>query len=58
MNSHGGNNPFLTVLVIWLVLMSVGPLLVVLFHAAVPLVIAAGLVFVAVRLTLYFTRRW
>ena len=58
MGSHGSGNLLLTVLVIWLVLMSVGPVLVVLFHAAVPLVIAVGLVFVAVRLALYFTRRW
>ena len=58
MGSHGSDNLLVTVLVIWLVVMSVGPVLVVLFHAAVPLVIAAGLVFVAVRLVLYLTRRW
>ncbi len=40
------------------VLVSAGPTLVALAHAAVPLVIALGVVAVIVRLVFFHTRRW
>ncbi|HET7590964.1 MAG TPA: hypothetical protein VFK14_12380 [Solirubrobacterales bacterium] len=58
MNKHGGTNPLLIVLLIWLALLSVGPILVLILHAAVPLVIAGGIVFVLVRLVLHHTHQW
>lgn len=58
MNKHGGTNPLLIVLLIWLALLSVGPVLVLVLHAAVPLVIAGGIVFALVRLVLHYTHQW
>jgi len=49
-NHKKSGNLILTSLVLWAVLVSVGPLLVVLAHAAVPLVIAIGAVVVAIKL--------
>ena len=40
------------------VLVSAGPTLVALAHAAVPLVIVGGVVAVAVRLVFFHTRKW
>jgi hypothetical protein len=40
------------------VLVSAGPTLVALAHAAVPLVIAGGVVAVVLRLVFFHTRRW
>jgi hypothetical protein len=40
------------------VLVSAGPTLVALAHAAVPVVIAVGIVAVIVRLVFFHTRRW
>lgn len=40
------------------VLASVGPTLVALSHALVPLIIAAGLVAAVLRLVYYHTRKW
>lgn len=42
----------------WLILASVGPTLIELMRAAVPLVIAVGVVFAVLRLVLFHTRRW
>lgn len=56
--SEHGSKPLMIALLIWLALLSIGPVLVLILHAAVPLVIAAGFVFVVVRLTLHFTHRW
>jgi hypothetical protein len=49
-NQKKSSNLILTSLVLWLVLVSVGPLLVVLVHATPPLVIAIGVVIVAIKL--------
>ena len=50
---------FLLVLVVVLVVFtSAGPTLVALAHAAVPLVIAGGVVAVVLRLVFFHTRRW
>lgn len=40
------------------ILVSAGPTLVALAHAAVPLVVAVGVVAVVVRLVFFHTRRW
>jgi hypothetical protein len=40
------------------VLVSAGPTLIALIHAAVPLVIAIGLVAAVLRLVFFHTRRW
>jgi hypothetical protein len=49
-NKKKSSSLILTSLVLWAVLVSVGPLLVVLLHAALPLVIAIGAVIVAIKL--------
>lgn len=49
-NKKKSSSLILTSLVLWAVLVSVGPLLVVLVHAALPLVIAIGAVVVAIKL--------
>jgi hypothetical protein len=54
MTQHKPPNLILTVLVLWVVLMSIGPVLVVLIHAAIPLIIVLGVLAVA----LFHTRRW
>jgi hypothetical protein len=45
-------------LLVLLLLLSAGPTLIALFHAAVPLVIAVGAVVVVVRLIWVFTNRF
>jgi hypothetical protein len=56
--SHKPTNFLFTVLVAWLLLLSAGPILIVLIHAAIPLVIAVGLMVVLLKLVLFHTRRW
>jgi hypothetical protein len=56
--SHKPTNFLFAVVVTWVVLLSAGPILAVLLHAAVPLVIAAGVVVVVLRLVLFHTRKW
>lgn len=56
--SHKPTSFLFAVIVTWAVLLSVGPVLVVLIHAAVPLVIAAGVMVAVLRLVLFHTRRW
>lgn len=55
------SNP-VTVLVIAIaalcILVSAGPTLVALAHAALPLVIAGGVIAIALRLVFFHTRRW
>jgi len=41
-----------------LALAATGPALVALSHAAVPLIVAVGVVAIAVRLVFFHTRRW
>lgn len=57
-NHKKAPNLMLTALVLWLVLVSVGPILVVLIHAAIPLVIVVGVVLIALRLVFSHTGRW
>jgi hypothetical protein len=40
------------------ILVSVGPTLVALAHAAVPLIVAVGIVVVVLRLVFFHTRNW
>ncbi len=60
--SQGAAKPkttFLIVAIIALtVLVSAGPTLIALVHAAVPLVIAVGIVAVVLRLVFFHTRNW
>lgn len=59
--AHGGSSPVRLLIVavaIWLVLVSAGPTLVELFHAAVPLVIVVGLVVAVLRLIHFHTNKW
>jgi hypothetical protein len=45
-------------IIVLAVLVAAGPTLVALVHAAVPLVIAGGVVAVVLRLVFFHTRRW
>jgi hypothetical protein len=57
--SHGPSpGKLLLGVVVLIALCSVGPMLVALLHAAVPLVIVGGIVAVVVRLVFFHTRRW
>jgi hypothetical protein len=63
--TSGSHNPlqsFVTYLIVGLVVLSIlvsaGPTLVGLLHAALPLVIAGGVVAVVLRLVFFHTRRW
>lgn len=58
MTHHKPINLLLLVVVAWVVLVSAGPMLVALIEAAIPLVIAAGVVAVVLRLVLFHTRKW
>lgn len=56
---HGKSITVLLVaVVIWAVLVSAGPTLIELIHAAIPLVIVAGVVVAVLRLVVFHTRRW
>jgi hypothetical protein len=57
--SHG--KPFswlLAAVLLWAILASIGPTLVALIEAAIPLVIALGVVAIALRIALFHTRKW
>lgn len=58
MSHKSSLNLILIGLGVWAVLVSAGPTLALLMKAAVPLVIAVGIVAVALRLTLFHTRKW
>jgi hypothetical protein len=56
---HGKSITVLLVaVVVWAVLVSAGPTLIELIHAAVPLVIVAGVVAAVLRLVVFHTRKW
>jgi hypothetical protein len=56
--SHNSGRFLLAALVAWAVLMSIGPTLVALVQAVVPLVIVLGVVVAILRLVFFHTRRW
>ncbi len=56
--SHGPSGKLLLGAVAVIALCSVGPSLIALAHALVPLVIVGGIVAVVLRLVFFHTRRW
>lgn len=61
----GGHNPLsqpatflLVAIVVLCLLVSAGPTLVALAHAAIPLVLVVGFVAVVLRLVFFHTRKW
>lgn len=57
----GHNKPLnllLAVMVVWLIILSAGPMLVELIKAAVPLAIVVGVVLIILRLLLIHSQRW
>ena len=48
----------LAAILLWAILASVGPTLIALIDAAIPMVIALGVVAIALRIALFHTRKW
>lgn len=57
----GHGKPFswlLAAVLLWAILASIGPTLIALINASIPLVIALGVVAIAWRLAFFHTRKW